>query len=128
MNFFEEYFINPIRYPGQYAPYNVFNTAVFALVALAAVFLIFKFLQSKKVPINDRFVNALLPYVLFGGFFRVWEDANIISRDGSFFGIPGFLFVTPGIYVVLFLLLALTVGVSWLFTKDCDRVLSHVRT
>lgn len=127
MDIFEEYFVNPIRYPDQYAPYNVFNTAAFALVALAVVFLLFRFLQSKKVNIDERFVNTLLPFVLFGGFFRVWEDAKIIPRDGSFFGLPGFLFVTPGIYIVIFVLLALASLAGWFLTKEKDRTFSFVR-
>ncbi|MBI5037019.1 DUF63 family protein [Candidatus Micrarchaeota archaeon] len=125
MNFLEEYFINPIRYQSEYAPYNVFNTLAYAALAIAAVYAIFRFLKWKKVRIGDNFAFALLPYVLFGGFFRVFEDAGVLTRD---YALGGFSpFVTPGIYVVVFLILALTALVSWLATKNKEKTLDYVK-
>lgn len=125
-DFIQEYFINPILYQDQYAPYNVYNTAVYAVIALLAVYLIFRGLRKAGVDIDKKFFYAILPFVVFGGIFRVFEDAHILPRVVDVFGFELYPFVTPYIYVLIFLLLGLTTGVSWLVTKDRQTTLSWV--
>ncbi|MGB9671968.1 MAG: DUF63 family protein [Candidatus Norongarragalinales archaeon] len=100
-----------MRYPGEYAPYNAVNTLVFAAAALVAAYLIYKLLKFWRVEVNAKFVLAVTPFVLFGSALRVCEDAKILPRETSFFGVPLFLFITPGIY---FLVFGVVVASVWL--------------
>ena len=90
-DFYNTYFNQP-------GGYTTVETIVFALILAAAVFLIYKYIL-KKLPleIDRNFLIALLPYVIFGGMFRVLgpDDAELYT---------GFLFHTPGIYVFMFVI------------------------
>ncbi|MBI4360418.1 DUF63 family protein [Candidatus Micrarchaeota archaeon] len=125
-DFIQEYFINPILYQDQYAPYNVYNTAVYAIIALLAVYLIFRGLRKTGVDIDKKFFYAILPFVVFGGIFRVFEDAQILPRVVNLGGLELYPFVTPYIYVLIFLLLAVTAGVWWMATKNKQKTLDGV--
>ena len=59
INFIDEYFVKPMQYPDMYAPYNIFNTSIYAAIALLAAYLIYKYLAAKKIPVNPQFFNAL---------------------------------------------------------------------
>ncbi|MBU1198039.1 DUF63 family protein [Candidatus Micrarchaeota archaeon] len=104
-NFIDEFFLNPIRYPEIYAPYNIVNTAVYAIIALAAVWIIYKGLERMKIKIDRHFFYSILAFVVFGGFLRVTEDADILPRTVEIAGLQLHPFVTPGIYVLVFLTL-----------------------
>lgn len=108
----DEYFINPMRYPAQYAPYNLVNTLVFAILALVAVFFIYKLLKRWRVEIGTRFFLAIIPFVLFGSALRVCEDARLLPREINLGGMPLFPFITPGIYFLVFayVIIALAMG------------------
>jgi len=127
VEFFQEYFINPIIDQANYAPYNVYNTTAFALIALLAVFLIYKGLEKAGFALDGRFFEAILPYVVFGGVFRVFEDAGIAPRIVNIGGVQTYPFVTPLIYVNIFLLLAFTAALAWLATKDRQKTVTAVR-
>ncbi|MEW5954978.1 MAG: DUF63 family protein [Candidatus Micrarchaeota archaeon] len=100
--FVEEYFLNPMRHPESYAPYNLFNTLAYAAAALVAAYLIYKLLKRLGVRIDERFFAAILPFVLFGSALRVIEDAGILPRAVHFLGLELFPFVTPGVYFLTF--------------------------
>jgi uncharacterized membrane protein len=110
MDWIQEYFVNPITQTNDYAPYNAANTLVFAALALAAAFLIYKGLQRAKIKINERFFYAILPFIVFGGALRVWEDAHWLPRAVTLGGIEFYPFVTPYIYVLTFALVVLGIA------------------
>ncbi len=124
--FFQEYFVNPILYPTQYAPYNIYNTTAYALIALAAVFFIYKGLQKAGVKIDQRFQGAILPFIVFGGLFRVFEDADLTPRVVDIGGIELYPFVTPQIYIIIFLALAAIALAAWILTKNREKTLEWV--
>ncbi len=105
-DFIAEYFLNPIRFPEQYAPYNIYNTAVYAIIALAAVYVIFRLLQKHKVAVDNRFYYAILPFIAFGGLLRVAQDGGLLPRSVFIAGLELHPFVTPGIYFLTFAVLA----------------------
>ncbi len=125
-NFFQEYFINPILYPTQYAPYNVYNTAAYALIALAAVWLIYQGIRKAGFKNDSRFQGAILPFIVFGGLFRVFEDADLTPRVVTIAGIELYPFVTPQIYIVIFLALAAIALTAWVLTKNREKSLEWV--
>ncbi len=100
--FIEEYFLNPINYPDRYAPYNIVNTVTFALVAIAAVYLIYRLLNKFGIKTNEKFYWAVIPFVLFGSIVRVLTDSEVLPRVVEIGGITFYPFITPQIYVLVF--------------------------
>ncbi len=88
-DFFQQYFIDPLI---QGTGYNVYNTLVYALLLIAAVFVTYKLLKKMKITIDNKFLLGVLPYVILGGLLRALEDA------ASY----GIWFKTPIIYFVIF--------------------------
>ena len=105
-DFIQEYFVNPILYQDKYPPYNVYNTIVYAALALIAVYFLFRFFRKHGVKINQGFFKAVIPYVVFGSILRIAEDGHLVPRVVELAGIQFYPFVTPGIYLLTFLLMA----------------------
>ncbi len=92
-DFIYKYYIDPIRYE---QPYNAVETITYALILIAAVYLIYRWFKKSGFPLDGPFVLATLPYIIFGGMLRVVQDADMIHSDLQF------LIVTPFIYFVIF--------------------------
>ncbi len=116
-SFLDEYFLNPLRYPDKYAPYNVVNTVTLAIIALAAIFVIYKLLKHWNIQIDKPFYWAVVPFVVVGSFVRVLVDAALLPRQVFIFGIELFPFVTPYIYVLVFLVFLACLGAAKLVEK-----------
>ena len=101
-NFLNEYFTNPLRYPDRYAPYNVYNTIAFAVIALLAVWIIYKLLNRFGVKTDGKFYWAIIPFVFLGSFVRVLVDARVLPRSVDLLGWTVYPFVTPVVYVLVF--------------------------
>jgi len=97
--FLYKYYIDPIRY-GE--AYTLVDTLTYALILIAAVYLLYRGLRRYGVAIDDELVHATLPYVVFGGLLRVVEDTGMITSDLRF------LLITP----LIFFLIALIAGVA----------------
>lgn len=90
MDIINEYFVKPMV---ERTGYNVVNTLVYAAIALAAAYAIYKLLKRLRIAISERFALAVIPFVLLGAVVRVVVDA------GRY---PYTPFTTsPGIYVVI---------------------------
>ncbi len=89
MGFLNTYFIQPIYTDSSY---NLVNTTVYALIAIAALFGIYKILQKLNFKVDNRFFYALLPFIVFGSSVRALVDHEILKS--------GFWFVSPGIYLL----------------------------
>jgi uncharacterized membrane protein len=92
-DFIYKYYIDPIRYE---QPYNAVETITYALILIAAIYLIYRWFKKSGLPLDGPFVLATLPYIVFGGVLRVVQDSRIIQSDLQF------LIVTPLIYFVIF--------------------------
>jgi uncharacterized membrane protein len=103
--FIEKYYVDPIKLG---TGYNFVNSTTYALLFIAAVYGIFLFLKRSKIPIDKRFVLAIFPYAIAGSFFRVLEDANIISS---------YLLVTPSIYFIIVSLIFVLIVISRFIEK-----------
>ncbi|MEK6887316.1 MAG: DUF63 family protein [Candidatus Aenigmatarchaeota archaeon] len=88
-DFFQTYFIDPVM---QGTGYNIYNTLVYALLLVIAVFATYKLLKKMKITIDNKFALGILPYIILGGLLRALEDA------ASY----GIWFKTPIIYIVIF--------------------------
>jgi uncharacterized membrane protein len=92
-DFIYKYYIDPIRYQQSY---NTVETITYALILIAAVYLIYRWFKKTGFPLDGPFVLATLPYIVFGGMLRVVQDAGMIQSDLQF------MIVTPFIYFVIF--------------------------
>ncbi|MDD1685418.1 DUF63 family protein [Methanoregula sp.] len=98
-DFIYKYYIDPIRL-GQ--PYNVVDTLTYAIILVAAVYLLYRWLTTSTwladigFKIDATFILSTLPYVVLGGVMRVIEDTGMITGDFKY------LLITPLIYFVLF--------------------------
>ncbi len=107
--FIQDYFISPIV---EHTGYNVVNTLVYAVIAIAAAFLIYR--KFKKYFTKELIIYTI-PFILLGSTVRVITDATEAGVDWTshqfywLFGPVlnsgiynyGFLTATPGIYVVI---------------------------
>ncbi len=105
--FIYDYFVRPIW---DRTGYNIVNTAAYAVIALAAVYLLHRVLKG-RVALDGRFINNTLCFVLLGSTARVVTDA---IDNGRFLPVTpahelvlgsrlldyGYLTVSPGIYIV----------------------------
>jgi len=115
-----EYFVNPLAQPNDFAPYNLVNTIVFAVLALVAAYAIFKLLRKLKISVDAKFFRAIMPFVFFGSFVRVLEDASVLPRAVEAFGWTFYPFVTPYIYVLTFLIVIASIAIANTTAKTRD--------
>nr|P29085.1 RecName: Full=Uncharacterized 12.3 kDa protein in fus 3'region [Pyrococcus woesei]CAA47642.1 ORF [Pyrococcus woesei] len=80
--FFQKYFIDPIKYN---TGYNPVNTLVYAIILGIATLLVYKVLKRLKIEINNAFFRALIPYMIFGAFTRALTDAGVFRELISLF-------------------------------------------
>ena len=118
-NFIYDYFVNPIW---DRTGYNVVNTAVYATIALVAIYALNQALRG-RVKMDEGFVRGVLCFVLFGSTMRVVTDS---IDNGVFKPVTpihqmvlqshlwdyGYLTVTPGIYVLTAALLLISLRSS----------------
>ena len=103
MNFFEKYFINPIINN----TYSTINTIVYVGLLLGFYFGVLIPYLKKRVKIDFSLFLSFIPYIIIGALLRVAEEPysaiNLVEKTTSPFTL-GFWFITPGIYIALFLL------------------------
>jgi len=107
-DFIYKYYIDPIRL-GQ--PYNVVDTLTYAIVLVAGVYLLYRWLSRPTwlsgtgFALDSEFILATIPYIVLGGLLRVVEDTGMITGDIKY------LLISPLIYFVLFFY---TIGILFL--------------
>ncbi len=101
-DFIKKYYIDSIVYK---TGYNPVNTLTWAVILVVAVYTLYKYL-SKRLSFDERFFISITPYILFGSFLRVVEDAGFLKPPVSYF------FMSPFIYVVIFALAFPTLLIS----------------
>ncbi len=113
--FFAQYFVNPICFQREFAPYNVYNTAAYAFFALLGAWLLFREVKREKICVNESFLWSAVPFIFFGSALRVLEDTRLLPRCVELLGVPNVPtpFMSPGIY----LLVAATIGASFLLAQ-----------
>jgi uncharacterized membrane protein len=118
-DFIYKYYIDPIT---QGQAYNVVDTLTYALILVAAVYLLYRWLSTSTwlsdvgIKIDQAFVLATVPYIILGGVLRVIEDTGMITGSWKF------LFITPLIYFTLFFFVVAMMAVSrWLVVSEVTK-------
>ncbi len=129
MGFFEQYFIDPIRYN---TGYNVVNTATYAIIFVLMVFAIYKSLKKLGVAVNKKFIFAITPYIALGGIVRAVEDlweatgvtntlADTFLQPFILFDVNGvarnLLFISPLVYITMFIIAIAALLISLFIEK-----------
>ncbi|MBU1930524.1 DUF63 family protein [Candidatus Micrarchaeota archaeon] len=115
-----DFFCRPIL---EYSGYNPLNTAVYAVILLVIAFgLVLPWLKRMKIPLNGRFLLALLPFIVLGSSFRIIEDLQLVPRSCDPFS-PWFYTITPGIYLLIAVIAILILGISHRIGKE-----DHLKT
>ena len=128
MGIVEDYFVSPIM---ERTGYNAINTLTYATIAIAALYIIWRFMKERKFDFASRgFLLAAGAFVLFGSTCRVLTDLSdagavammaasgsplaplYAALDASKVFSYGFLTVTPGIYLVTAALFLLSLAIS----------------
>ncbi|MDY6788900.1 MAG: DUF63 family protein [Candidatus Nanohaloarchaea archaeon] len=86
--------------------YNVVDTSLYAVLVVITAFGAYNFFQKLGLKVNKSLVFSITPFVIFGEFLRVMDDAAIVSYPYStllIFPISGFIifFVALGIIYLL---------------------------
>ena len=114
--FFQEHFIDPILANGWFNP---FNTALYSVILIVAVFLVYRLLNRMKVRIDNRFAIAILPFIFWASTTRVLHDAayagELSPALNQFYSSP--IFPTPGSYIITFILALFTLLLSLLIQR-----------
>ena len=90
-DFFQTYFIDPIKYG---TGYNIYNTAMYAVLLVLAAVIVYKVVKKMGIRIDKNFLFAVSPYIFLGGLLRALQDAKIFSTV---------FLITPLIYVSIFI-------------------------
>lgn len=114
--FIYKYYIDPIW---SKTGYNTINTITYAIFAILALFLLYKYLKG-KIQWNTQTILNIIPFVLVGSTYRVITDAVDAGKflpitpvhrwiiDSHIFDY-GYFTVTPGIYIIVAALLIATI-------------------
>lgn len=95
--FFDEYYVRPIV---EGTGYNLVNTVTYALILIFLVYVVLKALNYLDIGLDRRLWINLVPFVILGGVLRALMDIGFFSSLGSW----AYVFVTPLIYFLVFLL------------------------
>ncbi|MCL7412473.1 MAG: DUF63 family protein [ANME-2 cluster archaeon] len=106
--FIYQYYIDPIIYD---TGYNPVNTVTWAIILGLCLFGVLKLLDKLDVKADWDFVKAIIPFILAGSTLRVFEDAELFSPPLQY------LFITPPIYLLMFLITVLLLILSIVLQK-----------
>jgi len=116
---FSKYFLDPAMNPGVQG-YNLVNTAVYgAILLLLAFFVIYPFLDKKKIKFDYRFAIAMIPFILIGTALRAINSARLlpgVTKTLNPFEL-GFWTFTPGVWFATFGLVIVGMVVAWQLKK-----------
>lgn len=129
MGFFEQYFIDPIRYN---TGYNIVNTSVYAIIFVVLVFAIYRSLKKIGIAVDKKFIIAITPYLALGGILRavedLWEATGMTQSLVNTFLSPFILFdannvarnlllISPLVYITMFVIAGISLAVALLLER-----------
>ena len=106
--FIYKYYIDPIIYD---TGYNPVNTVTWAIILGLCLFGVLKLLDKLNVKADWDFVKAIIPFIVAGSTLRVFEDAELFSPPLQY------LFITPPIYILMFMITVLLLVMSIVLQK-----------
>ncbi|MBL7206090.1 MAG: DUF63 family protein [Candidatus Aenigmarchaeota archaeon] len=122
LDFIQTYFLQPITQNGWFNP---FNTIVYGLILVVAVYLVYRLLRKMNIHIDRYFFIAILPFIYWASSTRVLHDSAVTGvltpELNQFYG--SLIFPTPGSYIITFFL---ALGVL-IFSLVISKVTAHFK-
>jgi uncharacterized membrane protein len=69
-------------------PYNIISQFIYLSLIFIVILLVLNLFQRINVKLDDYFIIALVPYIIFGSFFRVLGDTGAIEPSIRYLFIP----------------------------------------
>jgi len=91
---------------GGHGGYNVFSIGIYTVIAVCIIVLIKNLFVRWDLKVDDKFVVALTPFIIFGSLMRVCEDAGKISYPYNIIAI------SPIIYLVVAIIILITIKIN----------------
>ena len=99
MSLIDEIFIGPMGHH-----YTLPAVIAYGAIFLIALYLVYKHLLKRfEIKIDFTFILSLVPFIIFGGMTRALRDAGVYQ---------GYFFVSPGIYISIFLITLASLALS----------------
>ncbi|MBS3061974.1 MAG: DUF63 family protein [Candidatus Diapherotrites archaeon] len=109
-----DFFCKPIL---NYEGYNLVNTLVYGVILLVIAFkIVYPFFNKRNIRFDHRFLISLLPFILLGSSFRIFEDLKLIPRSCNPLE-PAFYTISPGVYIFIGILTILSLWLSLEISK-----------
>lgn len=110
--FFNNYFLKGWS---NYNSYNVFDTSLYAILAVVLAYFTYEFLKN-KIKFDVNFAISLIPFIVLASIVRVYADLGVYIR--------GFWTVTPGVWIIFLILIVLTSLLDYKFkTKNKLKII-----
>jgi len=106
--------LNFLFYEWTRVEYTWFNTILFGIILVIALFFIIKFIEKLKIEIDRNFIFSLIPFIIYGSTTRALSDACFYPCRPD---VLAFFFIAPGIYFTIFSITLLSLIVSLLLFK-----------
>ncbi len=94
--------------------YNLVNTAVYAIILMISFFGIYEIFKYFEIEVNQKFVYALMPWVILGGALRSLEDMGLFKQPLDRFLITPLIYFLLGFFVLFLLVLGASLSRSGL--------------
>ena len=99
----EKYYIDPIIYD---TGFNPFSRIILLIILLFSFLIVLKFLSRIDVKVDNSFIIAVVPYIIFGSTLRVLEDTGTIHPPLNFLLISPIFYELILVITVLFIVFA----------------------
>ncbi len=100
---------HPVEYHGvkAYEGYTVISEIVYGVLLVLFVYLLYLFFEKYDVKVDLKFILCSLPFILYGSFARVLEDAGIFQKPLAYLFISPVIYIQIGIFFFLSILYGL---------------------
>ena len=98
--------------------YSVILTIIYALLVIAGLYILYRWLKRIKVPIDAKFILIGVIYVVLGGILHVVGDTRLVPDPWEF------LMETPQVYILVLIFAMIALYVSILLERH-HKVISY---
>lgn len=119
MSFLENYFINPIL---NSEGYNTVNTITYVLLAIIVIYSTSLFFNKMKIKTDYSLVKKFVLIIILGGLLRALQDSSFFASIGGW----QYLFVTPMLYIMLYIFSISLIIIDKKFNKNIFWVASGI--
>lgn len=107
--------LNFLLYEFTRVEYTWFNTILFGIILIIALFFVIKIIKKLKIEIDKNFIFSLIPFIVYGSTTRALSDSCFYPcRPNEL----AFFFIAPGIYFTIFFITIISLLFSLFLFKE----------